>query len=228
VIASVHLADLGWRKAPGLLRRRLDAHDLPGLRYSALTTLAPLGGPVLPAPQLGRVGLIAAWEGDSALDRFLAGHPVAEGLRGGWHVRLRPVRTFGAWPELPELAEHREEMEDDEPVGVVTLGRLRLTQAVRFLRTNAPAANLAAGDPSLLTGTALARPPSLVATFSLWRTTAAMRAYATGQANPAHRDAVSAQHERSFHHASAFVRFRPYAAEGSWDGREPLAGARAA
>jgi hypothetical protein len=106
---------------------------------------------------------------------------------------------------------------------VITLGRLRPTQAVRFLRANAPAANLAAKDPALIAGTALARPPRLVATFSLWRTTAAMRAYATGRPNPGHADAIRAQKQRDFHRHSAFVRCRPYAAEGSWEGREPLA-----
>lgn len=79
-------------------------------------------------------------------------------------------------------------------------------------------------DPALLRGTGLARPPGLVATFSLWRSTGAMRAYAGGPSGTEHRDAVKAHAERPFHHASAFIRFKPYGAEGEWDGKNPLTG----
>ena len=75
----------------------------------------------------------------------------------------------------------------------------------------------------MLRGTGLARPPGLVATFSLWRTTREMRAYAGGRSGAEHRDAVRAHAERPFHHASAFIRFRPYGAEGEWEGENPLA-----
>jgi hypothetical protein len=57
----------------------------------------------------------------------------------------------------------------------------------------------------------------------LWRTTSAMRAYARGERDRAHLAAVQAHAARPFHHASAFVRFRPYAAVGKWDGVNPLA-----
>jgi hypothetical protein len=69
-----------------------------------------------------------------------------------------------------------------------------------------------------------ARPalPRLVSTFSIWRSAAAMRAYAFDSAG-SHQAAVQADRARPFHHESAFVRFRPYASEGSRDGRNPLA-----
>jgi hypothetical protein len=50
-----------------------------------------------------------------------------------------------------------------------------------------------------------------------------MRAYAGGPSGAEHRDAVKAHAERPFHHASAFIRFRPYGAEGEWLGENPLA-----
>jgi hypothetical protein len=114
-------------------------------------------------------------------------------------------------------------MDDDEPAAVLTLGRLDLSQTIRFLRSSAAAEGLAVRDPALLASTGLARPPRLVATFSLWRTTSAMRAYARGEHGRGHVAAINAHAARPFHHASAFVRFRPYAAAGRWDGRNPLA-----
>ena len=165
---------------------------------------------------------MAFWDEESALDGFLAQHPAAETLAGGWHTRLSPVHAFGGWPELPDLVGGEPPMDPEEPAAVVTLGRLRLTQTIRFLRANAPAAGLAVASPHLLASTALARPP-FVSTFSLWKTTAAMRDYASGRAGPGHREAIAAQKRRDFHHESVFARFRPFASHGTWDGRDPLA-----
>jgi hypothetical protein len=223
MIASVHLVDGSKRAALRLMRTRLDPATVRGLRYAEITTAAPLSGRLLPRPNPGRVGLIAAWDDDRALEEFLAGHPLAEQLSHGWHVRLRPTRIFGAWPQLSGLLTNEEPMNEGEPAAVLTLGRLRLSQTLRFLRASAAAEGLAVRHPGLLAATGLARPPALVATFSLWRSTAAMRAYAHGHPEPGHLAAVRAHAARPFHHESAFVRFRPYGAQGTLDGWEPLA-----
>jgi hypothetical protein len=202
---------------------RLNPAKLPGLCYAEITTAAPLSGRLLPRPNPGRVGLIAAWDDDRAIEDFLANHPLAQQLAHGWHVRLRPTRIFGAWRQLSGLLADEEPMEDAEPAAVLTLGRLRLSQTARFLRASAGAEGLAVRDPSLLASTAMVRPPRLVATFSLWRSTAAMRAYAHGHTEPGHVAAIQAHAARPFHHESAFVRFRPYGAAGNWDGCDPLA-----
>jgi len=107
---------------------------------------------------------------------------------------------------------------------VLTLGRLKPFQALRFLRASAAAEQAAIDQPSLIASTGLARPPSLVATFSLWRDVGAMRAYVEGHAAGTHREAMRAHASDPFHRESAFMRFSPYAARGSWDGRNPLDG----
>lgn len=80
----------------------------------------------------------------------------------------------------------------------------------------------------LLAATGLARPPRFVATFSLWRTPAEMREYAVGRTPGSHLHAIRAHNRDPFHHESVFVRFRPYAAQGRWDGFNPLADASTA
>lgn len=226
MLFSLHIADIGPRHALAFLRSQPSTEELKGLRYALTTIAAPLGPHLLPRPKFGRVALIAAWDDDEALDRFLSSHPLATRLSGGWQVRLAPTRVFGAWHGIEGLPSQEQPMDEHEPVAVLTLGRLRLTQTLRFLRASAAAEGLAVREPALLTSTGLARLPHLVATFSLWRTTAAMRAYATGQHQPEHRAAVQAHAAQPFHHESAFIRLRPYAAHGSWDGREPLTDAQ--
>jgi hypothetical protein len=227
VIASVHIADVGPGAAAAVLLRPPKPADVPGLTYAETTTTAGLGEPLLPPKHFGRVGMIAAWDDDAALDAFSQSHSVAAHLAGGWQVRLQPLRVFGRWAGMPGLPARALPVGDEEPVAVLTLGRLRLRRIGPFRRSAAPAESAAIDDPALLAGIGLARPPRLVATFSLWRSSAAMREYAT-VAGGAHSAAVEADRAQPFHHESAFVRFRPYASRGSWNGRDPLAEATTA
>ena len=225
MIVSVHLADLGVRRSLALLRPGAAAVDAPGLRYEERAGLVPLGGTAPPIPPRG-VAMIASWDDDEALDGFLASHPVARELSGGWHVRLEPKRIVGTWPEMPGLPAEEIPMDPDEPAAVLTLGRPRLLRFPRFVRTSRPAEKLATGHPALVAGTAMARLPRFVSTFTLWRTVSEMRDYALGRPDPSHLNALRADRKNPFHRQEAFVRFRPYAATGSWAGSEPLAAAR--
>jgi hypothetical protein len=222
VIVSVHIVDSGLSRMPTALRHKPRAEAVPGLLYAETTVTAVQGGggrvPLYP----GRFGLIAAWEEDAALDDFLRGHhPLAGHLVGGWHTRLEPLRVSGAWPAIPGLPRRQRPVADDEPVAVLTLGRPRLTRLRPFLRSAGPAEAEVVRAPGLLASIGLARPPRLVSTFSLWSSATAMRDYSYG-AGGTHMAAVKADRERPFHHESAFIRFRPYASAGSWDGRDPL------
>jgi hypothetical protein len=220
VIVSVHIAELGVRRSLALLRKGRRPLEAPGLRYAEAAGLVPLAGKAPPLPPRGTI-LISSWDDDSALDRFLAERPI-----DGYHVRMKPTRIVGAWPEMPGLPVEEEEMEPDEPAAVLTLGRPRLLRLGRFARTSRAAEKLAVGHPALMAGTAAARLPRFVATFSLWRSVAEVRDYALGRPDQRHLNAIKADRATPFHHQSAFVRFRPYASSGTWGGRDPLAATR--
>jgi hypothetical protein len=222
VIVSVHIAERGVRRSLGLLRKGRRPLEAPGLRYSEAAGLVPLAGRAPPLPPRGTI-LISSWDDDDALDRFLAANPI-----DGYHVRMRPTRVVGAWPDMPGLPAHEEPMDADEPAAVLTLGRPRLLRFPPFVRTSRPAEKLARHHAGLVKGTAAARLPRFVMTFSIWRTVAEMRDYALGRPDPAHVNAIGKDRANSFHHQEAFVRFRPYASSGSWGGGDPLAGLAAA
>ncbi len=125
MIVSVHLADVGPLRVQRLLYRRLDPVAIPGMTYAEPTMVGALGNRP-PRPQLGRLGLLAAWEDDTAIDRFLESHPFGERVAGGWHARLEPRRCFGSWAGMPGLPKKELPMDDDEPAAALTLGRLRV------------------------------------------------------------------------------------------------------
>ncbi|MFF3542268.1 spheroidene monooxygenase [Streptomyces platensis] len=225
MIVSVHFADVGVRAVRSVLRERPRPGETPGLRYAETTlTGAIAAGP--PKVRLGRAALLAAWDDDAALDRFLAEDPLARRLAGGWHVRLRPLRFSGSWGPMPvEIGPGVARDEDDGPVAVITLGQLRLRRALPFLRANSRAAGRAAEDPAMTASVALARPPRFVGTFSLWQSASAMQHYAYGSARPEHKNVITDHQAKPFHHEAGFLRCRPYGAQGTLDGREPVSAA---
>jgi hypothetical protein len=222
MIASVHFANLRKPSALAMLRRAPRPSANPGLRSASIGFAAPLSSSILPAPDLGRVGIVAFWEDDAAIDQFLADSPIAAALAGGFHLRLEPLRATGTWPGLPVDLPNDRAVEVDGPAAVLTLGRLRLSQAPRFFRASAKPEGRAAAAPGLIWGSGLGRPP-FVATCSLWESSRALMTYAYGHREPEHSDAIAQGEAKAFHHQSAFIRFRPYGASGSLTGRNPLA-----
>lgn len=216
MIASMHIADVGAGRAPALLRRAPRVGATPGLVYADLLLAARLSAAFLPRLHPGRVALFAVWRDDEALDGFLADDPLARAFVAGRAVRLRPLRVSGSWTGLPDLIDAERSAAPDGPVAVLTYGRLKLHRATAFLRTSARAEADAVGHPGMLSATGLARPPRLVSTFSLWSSVAAMDDYAHHGAG--HAGALRANAERDFHHESIFIRLRPYAIAGDWDG----------
>ena len=221
MIGSVHLADVGAFTALGQLIRTVEPGTVPGLRNANLAIAAPLSKSRVAKPQFGRLALIAFWDGEVDLDRFVHDHPLAARFADGWQVRLEPLRMHGSWPGVPQDISSSRTVEYHGPSVVLTLGRLRISQAARFLRTSAKAEGAVVDAPGVIWATGLARPP-FVSTCSLWESSKALATYAYGHDRPAHSEAIDADADKPFHHQSAFIRFRPYGATGHLDGRNPL------
>jgi hypothetical protein len=223
MLGSIHLVDGGVRSTLKALRRTPSPVDTPGLRNARTMIAAPLSGRP-PAPQLGRLGLVASWDDEASLDAFLDTHPLAETLAGGWSVRLDPLRAVhvadGPWPGLPnDLPTGK--VDGTGPVVVLTIGHLRLPRLVPFLRASAKAERDVADSPGVLWATGLANlGQRIVSTLSIWDSPEHTRTYATSTSG--HSAAMRAQAQRSFHHYGSFIRWRPYAATGSLEGRNPL------
>jgi hypothetical protein len=220
MLASVHIADVGPRRALALVTKRESRISAPGLRHVNLALAARLGGSLLSKPEPGRVALVAMWDDDAALDRFLADSPLASAFAHGWHTRLQPLRAHGSWPGLADDIPKARSVRDTQPVAVLTMGRVKLSRLVPFLRASAKAEARVVGAPGLIWSTALVRPP-FVSTCSLWESADASTAYAYSPGD-AHNDAIAAGRAKPFHHQEAFVRFRPYASSGHLDGPNPL------
>jgi hypothetical protein len=222
MIASVHVSDLSLSTALSAASRTSFHRAVSGLRHANLAFAASLSPAVLPRPSLRRLVMVAIWDDDAALDRFLETDRLAATFQHGWRVRLEPVRASGSWPGLDRTIPNSREIHHEGPVAVLTLGRLRARRAVDFFRTSARAEAQILESPGLIWATGMGLPP-FVGTCSLWRDPDSLMSYAYRTTDSHHRAAIANNRRDPFHHISAFVRFRPYASVGALHKNDPLA-----
>lgn len=201
--------------------------SVPGLRHAECMTVMTLGAPILsPARmQLGRLAVFAAWNGERALESFLAKSDLGEALSAGWHVRLEFLRRWGRITEFDDLPPGRAE-DPSAPVVAVTLARLKLPEVPRFIRWGKPVEELVRDHSGTTLALAAMRPPRTVSTFSVWRSAREMTDMVHGrdatQGAGRHARAMIERSRRDFHHEFTTLRFRVLSEHGEWQGRRGI------
>jgi heme-degrading monooxygenase HmoA len=179
-------------------------------------------------PDLSRYGLLAVWDSSEAADRFFQTSALMAAYRQHaseiWTVRLQTTRAYGAWsgsnPFLPE-----QQNGSAGPVAVITRATLRPSKVVAFWR--AVPATTAALDrsPGLMASIGIGEVPFIrAATFSIWRSTEDLEAYA--YRTHAHQEVIRRRRDEGWYTEELFARFHPLSSSGTWNGRDPLEGLR--
>lgn len=173
-----------------------------------------------------QVAAFAAWENEAALDDFLSRNACGMALAHGWQVRMELVRKWGRLQGLDSLPETATELDDDAPVVSVTLARLRVLEAARFIRWGKPVERQVRDDPAATIALAAIRPLRTLSTFSIWRTQRDLMRMIHGrrgdEGSQMHAKAMQERNRKDFHDEFITMRFRPLSEHGMWEGRKLL------
>ena len=227
-VFTFHLAECGVAQTARALFRPPTSHSTPGLVHAECLVPMTLGRPIaLPwRYRPHQIAIFAAWQDEEAIDAFLQSSRLGRTLAKGWHVRMEFVRRWGYISELDGLPPRAIDYDDQQPVVAVTLARLRVSQAIRFIRWGKPVEEQVRDDPATTISLAAMRPIGTLSTFSIWRTQKAMTDMVHGRSQAAaadrHAKAMQERNRKDFHHEFTTLRFRPIAEHGCWEGKDRL------
>ena len=207
-------------------RERLEA--TPGLAVSSLFFTARFDSLTGGTPTPLKWGLLCGWETPGARDEFLNEPsrlaPFVREAREAWSISLDTVRVVqGEWHGWQPSAAEAEPLARDEPVAVITYGRVRPRYLAAFQWNNRKVVREMNANPGNVMAIGLGEDPLVRATFSIWRSKGDVVRFAYG-AGGVHDPIQRRSLEAGWGSDYFFARFRPVASRGSWAGRDPLAG----
>jgi heme-degrading monooxygenase HmoA len=225
-IASFHLVSEPRHRIPLVLARlgtdRVALSRVPGLRFWRLLGTGA-GDDTAPSADLARSAMFAIWDDEAAFERFVGHSPIArrwQRATEAWQVRLRGIGGHGTWRGT-DVLEGLEPAQHDGPLAIITRADVRRSARRAFSGAGGPVSDEVRSAAGLLGVVGIGETPrSRLGTFSLWRSADDVRRF-VGQ--PHHREVIRRTRDERWYGEEMFARFEPYAASGTWDGRDPLA-----
>jgi hypothetical protein len=210
-VFSFHLADTKASTTLRAMSQQPTGKNTPGLHAMECMCVMGLGSPILSASrfQLRRLAVFAAWEDEGAINSFLQRSELGQSMNNG-----------SEFAGLPEVAHT---VPENTPVAAVTLARMKIPQALRFIKWGRPVEKLVRDHPGTTMALAAMRPLRTVSTFSMWRSQREMLDMVRGHSNvpdrARHSRAMVERERKDFHHEFTTLRFRVIQEYSSVDGR---------
>lgn len=220
-IFSFHLVQVPLTNIPSCLFGSMN--EVSGLNHAEKFLTMNLGSPVFSASRYNfqNLALFGWWKDEQSLDDFLD-RQSNEPFSQGWHVRMSLYRIWGQIAELKEATVFPELRNEHQSMVAVTLARLNVLQARRFVKWGKPVESQVRDHRGQVLALAALRPLNTFSTFSIWRNEKEMINMVQGRnlgdgAN--HKSAMQERNRRDFHHEFMTMRFAPFKEIGSWNGK---------
>lgn len=175
-------------------------------------------------PNFRRYGLYCTWENEPAARQFLHHSDLIKQYQAQtdeiWTVAMLPIQAHGLWdgvqPFQPFL-----ETAPDGAVAVLTRASVNWLALPSFIKYGSKTSKDLDQVQGLICSIGLGELPFIrQATFSIWESVEAMKAYAYNTAH--HREVMQRTRSEKWYKEELFARFAPISSEGTWNGVDPL------
>jgi hypothetical protein len=199
--------------------------DVPGLDFYRLMGSGGGNGFGL-SPNWGVYAFVGKWSGAEEKDRFFTDHDWLADVRQHSDYQLscelEATLTHGKWGGTNPFLARPEGYDAREPVAVITRATIRPRKLLDFWRYVPRTSASVYDHPDRLLSVGIGEYPVFMqATFSIWRSGAAMSDFAYSSKH--HREVVRLTRERDWYREELFTRFRLTRIQGSWPGFDPSA-----
>lgn len=171
-------------------------------------------------PNFGVYGLLAVWENEIAARQFMRTNPVFSQLKQKskeqWTVFMRTLMSHGSWEGINPFA-GKEQVDEDAPVCVLTRATIKANKLWQFWQFVPQVSRSVGQQEGRRFSVGVGELPLIQqATFSIWDSSRAMKAYA--YSSKFHKEVVRKTRSLAWYKEELFARFTPYAEEGTWQG----------
>jgi hypothetical protein len=228
-LVTLHVWRVPRRSVPAaLVRMAADPRRVratPGLRFAKLLGTGPGRTFSVREGDPRRWALLATWADAGAakdFDSSAVARRWSTLAEESWRVRMRPLAARGRWSRREPFGTPAGGGRWDGPVAAVTRARLSPRRLRTFWGAVPPVSADLGGRAGLRLSLGIGEAPvGLQGTFSLWDSARALRDFA--YAGAAHRAVVERTPVEGWYAEELFARFAVLGADGTVDGRDPLA-----
>ncbi len=180
-------------------------------------------------PNFRRYGLMCTWESEEAADEFLERSELILEYRLHtheiWTVKLIPTQAHGLWDGLQPFTPQLQAAAHSGPVAVLTRASINWRALPQFWRFTPKVSQALDKAEGLICSIGLGELPLVrQATFSVWESMEAMKAYA--YRGDLHKEVIKRTKAQKWYSEELFARFIPVESTGHWNGVDPLATVR--
>jgi heme-degrading monooxygenase HmoA len=193
--------------------------QVPGLRFYKLMGSGAEGYSTY--PDWNVYTILQVWDSLQSAEAYFGTHPLAaayaERSQHAWQLYMKALRSKGSWSGINPFEGQISGIDPSGCIAVLTRATIRKRYLRRFWKYVPHSQRPLESAEGLIFHKGIGEVPYLqMATFSLWETDAAMKAFAYGTA--AHKTAIAKTRELDWYREELFARFTLFKIVGEWPG----------
>ena len=221
---SISFFTYPWRNSLWGMRQMRDAYrkfeGMPGLQFMKM--LGSGGGDGFSLwPNFRQYGMLTVWDDAAQAVAFSQSNLTGfyQRAKTSYTIIMQPVKVHGEWSGNCPFSPEDSRATDDQPLAVITRASIKPSKALTYWWQVPGASQSLTQHPDHLFAVGIGEIPLLEqATFSIWRSGAAMKEFA--YTNKAHSKVIRQTRELQWYKEEMFARFAILATYGLPEGHQ--------